>query len=215
MTTATANTRTGATSQVTDLLSRTGDGDPAAWEEIVRRYGELVRATARSCRLQHNDALDAVQMTWLRLAENAHQVRHPERLGAWLATTARRECLRILCDQAKLASAPLDSDDVVDPSVGPEQHVIDMDTAQRLRNLIAELAPRKRKLLQALFTDNPQPYAEIARATGIPIGSIGPTRARALYQLRRLGDERSSERQPVKWSEWILAVQPAASGTKN
>lgn len=191
MTTATASTRTGATLRVDDLLPRASDGDPAAWEEIVRRYGKLVSATARSCRLQHSDALDAVQMTWLRLAENPHQVRHPERLGAWLATTARRECLRILRDRAKLTSAPLDSDAVADPSVGPEQHAIDMDTAQRLRNLIAELTPRKRNLLQALFTDNPQPYAEIARATGVPIGSIGPTRARILQQLRRLGYERA------------------------
>jgi DNA-directed RNA polymerase specialized sigma24 family protein len=80
-------------------------------------------------------------------------------------------------------------DTVADPSLGPEQHVIDMDTAQTLRGLVAELAPRKRNLLRALFTDNPRSYAEIARTTGIPIGSIGPTRAQALRQLRRLGNE--------------------------
>jgi RNA polymerase sigma factor (sigma-70 family) len=192
MSTTAANIRctpTGATPRVADLLPRASDGDPGAWEEIVRRYGGLVSATVRSFRLQDNDALDAVQMTWLRLAENAHRVQFPERLGAWLVTTARRECLRILRDRAKLASAPLDIDTVADSSVGPEQHVIDMDTAQMLRDLVAELEPRKRNLLQALFTDNPQPYAEIARATGIPIGSIGPTRARALRRLRRLGND--------------------------
>lgn len=183
-------TSAGATPRVADLLARASGGDPAAWEEIVRRYGGLVSATVRSCRLRDNDALDAAQMTWLRLTENAHRVQYPERLGVWLATTARRECLRIVHDRAKLASAPLDSDTVVDPSVGPEQHVIDRDTAQTLRNLIAELAPRRRNLLQALFTDNPRPYTEIARATGIPIGSIGPTRTRALRQLRQLGNER-------------------------
>ncbi len=124
-------------------------------------------------------------MTWLRLTENAHRVQFPERLGGWLATTSRRE----FRDRAKLASGPLDIDTVADPSVGPEQHVIDRDTAQTLRYLVAELAPHKRNLLQALFTDNPQPYTEIARATGIPISSIGPTRARALRQLRALGTE--------------------------
>jgi RNA polymerase sigma factor (sigma-70 family) len=192
MSTAAANTRcsqTVATPRGSELLPRASGGDLEAWEEIVCRYGGLVAATVRSCRLQNNDALDAVQMTWLRLTENAHRVQFPERLGTWLATTARRECLRILRDRGKLASAPLDINTVADSSVGPEQHVIDMDTTQMLRDLVAELTPRKRNLLQALYTDNPRPYAEIARAIGIPVGSIGPTRARALRQLRRLGNE--------------------------
>ncbi len=60
------------------------------------RYGGLVMARVRSYRLQPTDALDAVQMTWLRLAENLYQIRFPERLGGWLVTTAGRECLRIL-----------------------------------------------------------------------------------------------------------------------
>jgi Sigma-70 region 2 len=102
----TRRTPTGATPRVADLLPRASGGDPGAWEEIVRQYGGLVSATVRSCRLQGTDALDAAQMTWLRLTENAHRVQFPERLGAWLATTARRECLRILHDRAKLAVAP-------------------------------------------------------------------------------------------------------------
>ncbi|MGH3770739.1 MAG: RNA polymerase sigma factor [Pseudonocardiaceae bacterium] len=180
---------TAATPQLTDLLAHASSGDSQAWEEIVRQYGGLVYATVRSYRLQDDDALDAVQMTWLRLTENVHRVQFPERLGGWLATTARRECLRILHDRAKRASDPLDIDTVADPSAGPEQHVIDRDTAQALRDLVAGLAPRGRNLLQALFTVNPGTYAKIAQATGIPLGSIGPTRARALRQLRRLGYE--------------------------
>lgn len=88
----TANTSyvpTGAKASVAGLLLRVGDGDPAAWEEIVRRYGHLVSATVRSFRLQDADALDATQTTWLRLAEHVHQIQHSERLSGWLATTAR------------------------------------------------------------------------------------------------------------------------------
>src|SRR5918998_4388207 len=73
-----------ATDSMTDLLLWIRDGDPAAWDEILRRYGKLVSTTVRSFRLQEADALDAVQMTWLRLAENAHRVQFPERLGGWL-----------------------------------------------------------------------------------------------------------------------------------
>ncbi len=181
---------TSATSDATlsgaDLLLRIGKGDPATWEEIVRRYGKIVSVTVRSFRLQDADALDAVQMTWLRLAENAHRVQFPERLGGWLTTTARRECLHILRHRVKLASQPFDAvtETVADSSVGPEQRVIDADTAQTLWKLVDELPPRRRTLLRALFTDNPPPYAQIAHIAGIAPGAIGPTRARTLRQLR-------------------------------
>ncbi|MGH3786898.1 MAG: RNA polymerase sigma factor [Pseudonocardiaceae bacterium] len=185
MTTATNETPAVAAGSVADVLLRLGDGDPAAWEEIVRRYGKLVSSTVRSFRLQDADALDAVQMTWLRLAENAHKVTFPERLGGWLATTARHECLRIL-RQAKPIADRFDAapETVPEPSVGPEQQVIDAYTTQTLWNLVAELPPRRQTLLRALFTDHPRCYAEVAHTAGIPLGAIGPTRARALRQLR-------------------------------
>src|ERR1700759_2361420 len=97
MTTATIDhAPAGASDSVADLLLQIHDRDPAAWEKIVHRYGKLVSTTVRSFRLQEADALDAAQATWLRLAENAHRVQFPEKLGGWLVTTARRECLHIL-----------------------------------------------------------------------------------------------------------------------
>lgn len=176
---------------VADLLVRARDGESPAWEEIVRRYSSVVFATVRSFRMQDADVFDAVQMTWLRLAENSHRVQFPERLAGWLATTARRECLHILRQQAKHTPASTDAvaENVVDPGAGPEQRVIDRDTAQTLWSLVSELSPLRRTLLRALFTDNPRPYTEVARSAGIPAGGIGPTRARALQQLRRRLDE--------------------------
>ena len=180
-----------AADRVADLLLRIGDGDAAAGDEIFRRYGGLVSATVRSFRLQEADALDAVQMTWLRLAENAHRVQFPERLGGWLVTTACRECLLILRQARSLTGlTDVTPNTVASPSVGPEQRVIDADTGRTLRKLIAELPPRTRTLLGMLFTDNPSSYAEVARAAGTPPGGIGPTRARALRQLRQTLEER-------------------------
>lgn len=174
-----------------ELLEGVRRGDSAAWEEVIRRYRNIVFATLRSFRLQEADVLDAVQMTWLRLAENVHQVQHPERLAGWLSTTARREALQILRQQARLTLTPADAplDRVADPGGGPEQWVIDGDTANRLWSLVAKLSPPRRTLLRDLFADTPRPYGEVARSAGIPVGGIGPTRARALRQLRRWVDE--------------------------
>jgi RNA polymerase sigma factor (sigma-70 family) len=182
------------TGGVADLLLGIGDGDPVAWGEIIRRYGRLISATVGSFRLQEADALDAIQMTWLRLVENAHQVRDPERLGGWLATTARRECLRIL-HRAKQGPSPIDmaTEIIADPSVSPEQHAVDADTACVLRKLVDELSPRRRTVIRTLFTDDPCSYDTVSRIAGIPLGAIGPTRARALGQLRKMLSEREMD----------------------
>ena len=186
MTTATlSDISADATDSVAHLLHRISNGDPAAWGEILRRYGKLVSTTVRSFRLQEADALDAMQMTWLRLAENAGRVQCPERLGGWLATTARRECLHILRDVKRGPSlTEVALENASDPSAGPEQRAIDVDTTRTLRKLIDQLSPRRRTLLKMLFTDDPFSYDKIARIAGIPLGGIGPTRARALRQLR-------------------------------
>ncbi len=179
-----------ATDSMADLLLRISDGDSAAWDEILRRYDSLVSRTVRSFRLQEADALDAIQMTWLRLAENVHRVRFPEQLGGWLTTTARRECLHIL-RQVKLGPHPSDvvPDTVCELSVGPEQRATDAYTTQTLRKAIDDLSPLRRSLIRMLFTDDRCSYVEAARITGTPLGGIGPTRARALRQLRDKLDE--------------------------
>lgn len=170
-----------------ELLSRIGDRDPKAWDELLLRYRGVVLAKVRSFHLQDADASDAVQMTWLRLAENYHRIQLPERLGGWLATTASRECLRILHHQARHAPAAnhAAAERAADPSVGPEQQAIDADTARRLWTLVATLSPRRHKLIRELFGTTTRSYTEVARDTGMPTGGIGPTRARALNQLRR------------------------------
>lgn len=185
---------TDGTSNISDLLLRVGDGDPKAWEEILRRYSTLVFSTVRSFRLQDADTLDAVQTTWLRLAENTHRIRHPDRLGAWLATTARRECLRILRHIMPIPHLSKTVQEApTDPSTGPEHNAIEADKTRWLWKHVDELPPRRRTLLRALFADNPQPYTKIATITGIPPGGIGPTRNRALQQLREKLDKHKPE----------------------
>jgi RNA polymerase sigma factor (sigma-70 family) len=173
-----------------ELLARAARRDPSAWEEIISRYNGLVWARVRSFRLQEADAIDAVQTTWLRLAENCGRVQHPDRLGGWLGTTAARESLAIVRHTKQ--TAPVDglADTLTDPAVGPERTVLDAETAQAVRALITELPPRRRALMQAMFDQESRRYADISRDTGIPIGSLGPTRARALHQLRRILDGR-------------------------
>lgn len=187
--TATSSDLADVTPSTTDLLRRAAEGDQRAWEEIVSRYSAVVYARVRSFHLQDADVLDAVQMTWLRLAENLDRIRCPEGLGGWLGVTATRECIRNFRQGKRTVVAEPAWENTADPSVGPEQHAVNADTAQILRRLVADLPSRQRTIVQELFADSPRSYAEVARTAGIPIGGIGPTRARALEQLRRRLDE--------------------------
>ena len=118
------------------------------------------------------------------------QIREPEALGGWLKTTARRECLRILTEQRRIDPLP-EGTECPDTSVDVERSVVDTDQARYLRGLLATLPARSFALISSLFQDDPPGYAQLSASTGIPVGSIGPTRRRALRRLRRLVEEGS------------------------
>jgi RNA polymerase sigma factor (sigma-70 family) len=145
----------------------------------------LVTAKVRSFRLQDADTLDAIQMTWLRLAESYHQIKRPECLGSWLATTAARESLHIVRrDKRATPGLPEAMAQMADPSGGPEDQAVRADIVRVVRDLIDRLTPERRELLSSLFAEDRPSYADLSRRSGIPIGSIGPTRARTLAHLK-------------------------------
>ena len=178
----------------TGLLVRgAAGGDEAAWRGLVTRFSSLVWAVARAHRLTNADAADVYQTTWLRLAEHIGRIEHPERVGAWLATAARRECLQSLRSAAK--TAPTDDMDRLDitPAVGnpTEEAVLAAETeredaarAAAMWRAFDRLSGRCRELLRILMASPPPSYAEVGAALGLPLGSIGPTRARCLQRLR-------------------------------
>ena len=178
----------------TGLLVRgAAGGDEAAWRGLVTRFSGLVWAVARAHRLANADAADVYQTTWLRLAEHIGRIEHPDRVGAWLATAARRECLQSLRSAAK--ASPTDDMDRLDitPAVGnpTEEAVLDAETeredaarAAAMWRAFGQLSGRCRELPRILMATPSPSYAEVAAALELPLGSIGPTRARCLQRLR-------------------------------
>jgi RNA polymerase sigma factor (sigma-70 family) len=176
---------TGATAP-TRLLERATRADAAAWAEIVDRYGPMVRAVVRgTCGLGPADVADAVQNTWLRLLERGETIRDPQKIAGWLATTARREGLAIARRRRIETSLTAIGGDPPSPGPSPEHQAIEAETRLLLRRALDELPDRGRALVDALYFDPARPpYALTARRLGMPIGSIGPTRSRALRTLR-------------------------------
>jgi RNA polymerase sigma factor (sigma-70 family) len=159
-------------------------GDRRAWSELVEEFEGMLWAIARGHRLCHADGADVVQTTWLRLAENLDRLRDPARLGAWLATTARRECLRTLRASTREHPdpAPPEAIDRENPPI--DGALIEAERDAALRSALERLPARDQALLLMLVADSPPSYEEIGAALSMPIGSIGPTRGRALARLR-------------------------------
>jgi RNA polymerase sigma factor (sigma-70 family) len=170
-----------------ELIAAARAGDLVAYEEVIHRYEHFVWSIVRSFRLGNADAHDAVQATWLRLVENLGRLRDPEHLGSWLATTAGRECLRIIRRgsretwdvEERLAQRP----DEVSPA--PEETAVDGIMAEVLWEHVAVLPPRGQELLRAMTRPDAPAYAELSQTMNMPIGSIGPTRGRYLRRLRQ------------------------------
>src|SRR5690242_6587755 len=171
-----------------DLVLRARQGDGRAYEELVERHQRQVWAAVRGFRLSDADAHDAVQMTWLRLVENLGRLNEPSRLGAWLTTTAKRECLRLIRRRNREIGTPEEFFDAVvdERQPGPEQQITQEAMAEVLWEFVSELPDRAQDLLKAVTSADRPAYADISKATGMAVGSIGPTRGRYLNRLRKL-----------------------------
>jgi RNA polymerase sigma factor (sigma-70 family) len=155
-------------------------------DDLVRRWRPRLWAVALRHGLDQHDAADVVQATWLHLLEHAGDVHHPERVGAWLATTARREALRRITYRQRVIptdDTPDDADRLAPPL---DEQLLAHERAAQVRAALDTLPPTWRALLHALTQDPPPTYTEITSTLGLPIGSIGPTRSRSLTRLRSL-----------------------------
>ena len=160
-------------------------GDRSSWERLVDRYLSLLWAVVRAHRLSGNDAADVVQTSWLRLIEHLPRLNDPDRIGAWLATTARRES--VLTRRRLARCQPSNEIDVLVDGVGPDvdAQLLCEERDAALWSAFGRLKPHDQALLWLLTADAGPSYVEIAAALGMPVGSIGPKRARALARLRR------------------------------
>jgi RNA polymerase sigma factor (sigma-70 family) len=167
-----------------ELIAAAQAGDQRAWPEIMARFGGLVRTVVGSFRLQDADAADAIQNTWLRAVERLHTVRQPERFGGWLRTTARRECLALPALTRREVPDETVTEQLVELAPGPETAFLDEEASRAVREAVDTLSGRKRRLVDALFYEQHGDYTVVSRLTEMPVGSIGPTRARVLGTLR-------------------------------
>jgi RNA polymerase sigma factor (sigma-70 family) len=166
------------------LLENAARGAEWAWRDIVDRYSTLVSSVCRHYRIRGADAEDVSGAVWLNLVTHLAHIRDAEALPGWLRTTTRHECLRLLRHRNR--QIPTDAAMIGDPAdPGFDDALIGEERRVAARHAFAQLPPRDQRLLSMLMCDPPRSYREISATLGIPVGSIGPSRARCLARARR------------------------------
>lgn len=174
--------------EAAELVRRAADGDRQAWGRLVDQYARLIWSITVDFKLAESDAADVAQTTWLRLLEHIHRIEYPDRLGSWLAATARNECLRSLAARKRVVLA--DDEEVLTGVVASvaevDERILADERDQVVRDAMSHLPKRWQRLLELLMADPPASYADISSELDLPVGSIGPTRGRCLDRLRVL-----------------------------
>jgi DNA-directed RNA polymerase specialized sigma24 family protein len=169
----------GASTDVRDLARAAAAGEQHGWDGLVERFGELVWSTIRAYGLSPGDGADAAQTTWLLLAEQLAQLQDQhERLGVWLAATARRESLRLL-GVVQAAGAPPPS-----PAPPATPAAAEQERESLLWRVVRELPEQCRRLLRVLLTSPPPSHEEVSAALDLPVAGVAAARDACLQEFR-------------------------------
>ncbi len=174
-----------------DLVRGCRRGEEAAWDELLERYGRLVWSVAQRCGLEHGEAEEVFQNTWVAIVNGIGRLRDPSSLASWVASTTRHQTYQLFSGASRqrrgISLEGLDAES--QPTVPPEvaEALEESERRAAITTAVDKLQPRCRELITFLFLDDPPlDYSEISYRTGLAVGSIGPIRARCLDRLRKI-----------------------------
>lgn len=176
-----------ASDRLADLVDRCKRGSSLAWTEMYQTHERLVASVARRMRLSDAEVADVGQAVWLRLYEHIHDIRDPRAVKSWLVTTARREALATIRKHRRTTQLNFDVASVHDAA--PDEHVVDSEARSAMNRAWERLRPADQLVLDVLVLNGKVDYHKAAGVLNRPIGSLGPTRQRALRRLRQLFDQ--------------------------
>jgi RNA polymerase sigma factor (sigma-70 family) len=197
----TDNTASGADDPITAVKW----SDEHGWNALIEDYQSIINSVCRRYRLKPEDAADVSQTVWTKAIDNLDRIRELRAMPAWIKTTAVRAALAVLRARDRLTLLDFSQDNSASwtpltPSPSDSEvdaRMVDAERRAAVRAGLAELTESHRALLSLLVADPPITYQQISDQLGLPVGSIGPTRARCLRKLAattsiRALDERAS-----------------------
>jgi len=170
-----------------ELVSLCLKGDSRAWEALITRYRRLIYSIPVRFGFTTSDASDVFQSVCLKLIEHLHELKDDTKVSAWLITTTTRQCIHVKGQRIREPGTDEDLEEPPDPSENLEEIRVQIEEQQQVRDAVEQLPDRCRQLIDLLYFDTRSPsYEEVSQILGIPVPSIGPTRARCLDKLKTI-----------------------------
>jgi RNA polymerase sigma factor (sigma-70 family) len=167
------------------LVRGAKDGDRESWATLVEQFTPMLCNILRAYRLSAADVDDAVQETWIAAYTHVGRLREPDAFAGWLAVIARRNALHIVeRNRREIATVP-EQLDSAPMDATPEKIALESEKRRAVRRAVERLPGRQGEIMGSLLGQPGVSYADLAERLGIPVGSIGPTRERALARLSR------------------------------
>src|SRR5262245_1030962 len=171
----------------TELVSMCLQGDSRAWGALITRYRRLIYSIPVRFSFTTADASDVFQSVCLKLIEHLHELKDETKVSAWLITTTTRQCIYLRNQKIREPGAEEDVEEPPDPSDNLEHIRVQVEEQQQVREAVEQLPDRCRQLIDLLYFDTRSPtYEDVSQILGMPVASIGPTRARCLEKLKTL-----------------------------
>ena len=184
-----------------ELLRRFGEGDPRAFEELMRRYQRpIYNFILRSVR-DPEQASELVQETFLRVVQRSGDFLGGSKVSTWMYTIARNLCIdnsrKMVFRRHRSLDAPMGSDEgegrsmldtVAATTAGADREAIGTDIKARLVAAVDELPDEQREVFLLRELQN-LAFKDIAEIIGVPENTVKSRMRYALEKLRLELDE--------------------------
>jgi RNA polymerase sigma factor (sigma-70 family) len=165
-------------------------GNESAWSSLINKYKNLIFSIPIRRGFSPDDAADIFQAVCVDLLSELPRIRHPKALPQWLIQVTYHKCIRWQVDRERYATIPAEDEELAptgEREQVPHGLLYESERSQKIREVMSELKPRCRRLIEALFFESPaRPYREVAQSLGLAVGSVGPVRDRCLVRVRTL-----------------------------
>jgi len=169
-----------ADSSLRQLIESCLRGEQRAWTQLVSKYAGLIYSVAHALCPEPEDCADVFQRVCLALYQNLDRLRSDQIIPAWLTTVTRRQAYKVNRTRKPYTQ-------IGEHELAAQANVDRIREEFEVQQSIECLDQRCQRLIRLLYFDSKEPsYAEIAAELGMPVASVGPTRARCLEKLRKL-----------------------------
>ncbi|MBS1685566.1 MAG: sigma-70 family RNA polymerase sigma factor [Bacteroidetes bacterium] len=185
-----------------DLVNKAKEGDQVAFGKLMARYKESVYYMILKMVHNRDDADDLTMVAFSKAFNNLANYSADFAFSTWLFRIATNNCIDFI-RKKKLQTTSIDqstpNDDgesvpiaVKDKAMTPEERIIKDQRAIKIREVIQELSPKYKQLIELRYFEELS-YEEIAERCDLPLGTVKAQLFRAkdmLYNLMKSTKDR-------------------------